>query len=107
MSSGLEQAVSALPGAAPGGGVAIRVKVVPGASRSRVAGVLGDRLKVQVAAPPEGGKANKAVCALLAGVLGVGVKAVEVVQGQTQPRKTVAVRGVTVGEAVGKLGSRE
>ena len=49
-----------------GGDVLIRVKVVPGASRAGIAGVLGDRLKVRVSAPAEGGRANKAVCAVIA-----------------------------------------
>ena len=39
----------------------IRVKAVPGASRDEIAGPLGDRLKIRIAAPPEGGKANKAI----------------------------------------------
>ena len=47
------------------GGFEIRLKVVPGANRSEVVGPLGDRLKVRVAAPAEGGKANRAVVRLL------------------------------------------
>ena len=49
----------------------LSVKVVPGASRDRVAGMLGDALKVQVSAPPEAGKANKAVLRVLAEFLNV------------------------------------
>lgn len=81
----------------------IQIKVVPGASRSRVMGMLGDRVKVAVSAPPEDGKANKAVCALLAEVLGVSPKAVEVCAGQTQPRKMVRVAGVGAAQAAEKL----
>ena len=77
-------------------GAVVRVKVVPGASRSKVAGMLGDRLKVAVAAPPEGGKANKAVCELLAKVLGVSKSAVGIASGHGQPRKTVLAAGLTV-----------
>lgn len=83
--------------------VLVAVKVVPGASRGRVMGMLGDRLKVAVAAPPEDGKANKALCALLADVLDVAPKAVEVVAGQTQPRKTVRVAGMTVDQVAKRL----
>ncbi len=85
--------------------VLIRIKVVPGASRERVMGMLGDRVKVAVAAPPEDGKANQAICALLAKVLGVGTKSVAVTAGMTNPRKTVRVAGMTVGEVAGKFGA--
>lgn len=69
----------------------IRVKVVPGSSRSRIAGPLGDRLKVQVAAPPEDGKANKAVAEILATWLGLAKSDVELVSGASQPAKTFRV----------------
>ena len=70
-------------------GVLIPVKVVPGASRDRIAGVLDGALKIQVSAPPEKGKANQAVVALLAKALGVRKNQVAVVRGRTTPRKTV------------------
>ncbi len=83
--------------------VLIQIKVVPGASCEKVCGMLGDRLKVAVAAPPEDGKANQALCALLAKVLGVGAKSLEVTAGHTNPRKTVRVVAATVGMVAGKL----
>ena len=52
-------------------GVRMAVKVVPGASRDRIVGKLGDALKVAVSKPPEAGAANKAVIALLARSLDV------------------------------------
>jgi uncharacterized protein (TIGR00251 family) len=76
------------------GGALIAVKAVPGARRDEVVGPQGDRLKVRVSAPPEGGRANAAICALLAGELGVGKRDVEVVSGQGNPEKVVRVRGV-------------
>lgn len=69
----------------------IRVKAVPGASRSRIAGELGDRLKIQVAAPPEDGKANKAVIEVLAAWLGLAKSEVELVSGASQPAKVFRV----------------
>lgn len=75
------------------GGVEFAIKVVPGASRTGIAGVWGTALKVAVAAPPEGGKANAAVIKLLAAVFGVRKADVTIVHGQTQPVKRVAVRG--------------
>ena len=65
---------------------------MPGASRSAIGGPLGDRLKVRVAAPPEKGKANRAVVALLRRWL--GVEDVEIVAGFGSPEKTARVRGI-------------
>ena len=84
-------------------GVLITVKVVPGASRTAVVGVLGTRLKVAVAAAPEGGKANKAVCELLAAALRVPRRDVRLVDGKTRPEKRVAVTGIGVRKAVERL----
>ncbi len=65
--------------------------VVPGASRSRILGVHGDRVRVAVAEPPEGGRANGAVVALLAAALDVAATTVAVRRGDRQRRKTVEV----------------
>jgi hypothetical protein len=81
---------------ADGKDVLLAVKVVPGASRTRVAGLLGDRLKVSVAAPPEKGKANAALTAYLAKACGLNKRDVVVESGETSPLKTVRFRGVTV-----------
>ncbi len=75
-------------------GCLIRLKVVPGSSRDAIAGVLGDRLKVKVAAAPEDGKANKAVCSLLAKALGIKTRDVEVESGHSSPEKTLRIAGV-------------
>jgi uncharacterized protein (TIGR00251 family) len=72
----------------------LQVKVVPGASRTEVVGRLGAALKVRVAAPPEGGKANREVVALLAAKVGLPVAAVSVVSGQSSPSKVVAFQGL-------------
>lgn len=72
----------------------LAVKVVPGASRSRIAGRYGDGIKVQVAAAPEKGKANAAVIEVLAEALGVRESQVVLVSGPTQPRKVFRIDGV-------------
>lgn len=76
------------------GAARLKVKVVPGASRTEVVGRLGDALKVRVAAPPEGGKANREVVALLAAKVGLPVAAVTVVSGQASPSKVLAFQGL-------------
>lgn len=84
-------------------GVALRLKVVPGSSRTAIRGILGDRLKVAVSAPPEGGRANQAVCRLLAEAFGVLPCDVRVIAGQAQPFKTMLLSGVTLCQAVERL----
>lgn len=84
-------------------GVRLAVKVVPGAGRTAVAGLLGDRLKLTVTAPAEGGKANAAVCKLLAKTFGVAKRDVQVVAGHTRPQKNVALTGVKLCAAVERL----
>ena len=88
---------------AHGSGATFAVKVVPGAARDRIAGVLGDALKVQVAAPPEGGKANARLCELLADALGISVRAVTVQSGHGNPRKVIAIDGVDAQEVSRRL----
>lgn len=73
------------------GAVLVPIKVVPGASRTRIIGEWDGRLKVAVAAPPEKGKANKALVALLATTLGISRRDIEVVAGHTNPLKTIRI----------------
>lgn len=81
----------------------LTLRVVPGASRTEVAGRLGDALKVRVAAPPEDGAANAALLAFLAGRLGLSRRAVTLVAGASSPRKAVAVEGLDAAEAEARL----
>ncbi len=74
--------------------VLINVKVVPGASRNRVAGRYGDGLKVQVSAAPEKGKANAAVIDVLAEFFGIPARQVELVSGHGNPRKQFRLSGL-------------
>jgi uncharacterized protein (TIGR00251 family) len=76
-------------------GVLLEVKVVPRASRDRIAGLVGDRIKVQLTAPPVEGAANEALRVLLARALDVPRSAVEIVRGETGRSKTLHIDGVT------------
>ncbi len=86
-----------------GADVLVSIKVVPGASRDALAGVLGDRLKIRVGAPPEGGKANAAVIRLLEATLGRGT-VVDMVSGHGSPRKQVRIHGTTADAVRSVLG---
>ena len=76
------------------GGAVIAVKVVPGASRDRVMGPLGDCLKVATSAPPEKGKANAAVAKILAKALGVDARCVQLISGPANPHKEFMIAGL-------------
>ena len=69
----------------------------PKARRNLIVGIGPDRdgpaLRVAVNAPPEDGKANAAVIALLAEAFDVAKSAVSVVTGATDRRKLVEIRG--------------
>jgi uncharacterized protein len=73
----------------------LNVKVVPNSSRTQIAGILGDALKIKVAQPPEAGRANRAVIELLADALHIPPAQISITAGHTQPRKTVRITGVS------------
>lgn len=69
-----------------------RVKVIARSARSEMAGEMADgTLKVKIAAPPEKGKANEALCAFLAEYYGVRRSAVTIVSGHSAALKLVRV----------------
>lgn len=76
------------------GGFALAVKVVPGASRTRIAGAYGDGIKVTVSAAPERGAANDAVVELLADTLQLPRANVRILSGHSNPRKEVLIVGL-------------
>jgi hypothetical protein len=73
------------------GRLLVEVKVIPRAAASRVAGIRDGALLVRVAAPPEKGKANEELRAVLARALGIPKSAIELVAGASSRRKTVSV----------------
>jgi hypothetical protein len=83
--------------------IELEIKLVPGASRSGIAGWLGEVLKVRVAAPPERGKANAALLATLADALGIPPQQVRLLRGRTSPRKRVEILGLSEAEVRERL----
>jgi uncharacterized protein (TIGR00251 family) len=82
----------------------LRVRLQPRARRAEMAGVRDGALLVRVTAPPVDGKANAALCKLLASALGVPPSAVAVVRGHTARDKLVQVEGVATRELLQRLG---
>lgn len=70
------------------------VKVVPGSSRTLFCGMYDGMYKIRLNAPPEKGKANKALMAYLADLLSVKKNAVTIVSGQSSPIKQIVVEGI-------------
>ena len=81
----------------------LKIKAVPGSSRTEISGWLDDRLKVRVAAPPEKGKANAAIEKLLGALLAVPVC---VVKGQSNPLKVVEIEGLSEEIVLQKINAR-
>ena len=86
-----------------GDDVILTVKVVPASSRTMVAGLLGDMLKIKVAVPPEKGKANHGLIKFVAKLLGIDKKAVKIISGQTSPVKQLRICGITTKRLLDKL----
>jgi len=78
-------------------GVSVTVKVQPKSRRPGIQGraiaARGPCLRIGVNEPPEDGRANRAVCAVLAQALNVPTSAVAVTLGQTSRDKTLHVTG--------------
>ena len=81
----------------------IEILAVPKAARSRVMGLHDNRLRVQVAAPPADGAANRALLDILATLLEVRRSALTLVSGHGSRAKRVRIEGLTVAEIESKL----
>lgn len=81
----------------------LRLRVVPGTTHPGVVGRLGDAWKVRVTAPPEAGKANEAVLAMLAAVLGLERRDLTLTSGHGSRDKVVALMGLTHEDADARL----
>jgi len=70
----------------------IRVKVIPKSSRTELTGYLPDGTwKVKVAANPEKGRANRALCDFIAEKLGVAKSKVQIVSGAASHVKRIHI----------------
>ncbi|MBK9181232.1 MAG: YggU family protein [Acidimicrobiales bacterium] len=79
-------------------GIVLSVHAQPGAGRSQVSGRHGRALKVRVAAPPEGGRANEALAGVLAELFGVKPARVRLLSGASSRSKRFLLEGVSADE---------
>lgn len=81
-------------------GVTIAIKLTPKAKREEIGDLMSGEnttvlLKASVTAPPEDGKANKALIALLAKKWGLPKSAFSLLSGETSRQKVILVEGET------------
>ena len=84
--------------------VLLPIRVKPRAARTRLAGERGDRLLIDVTAPPLDGRANEAVCRLLAKALGIASGRVTIAGGERGRDKLVRIEELSAGEVAASLG---
>ena len=81
------------------GAIQFAVRVSPRSSRQAVEGIVKDAdgaklLKIAVNAPPDDGKANQAVLALLARTIGIARSRLSLVSGATARKKVIKLNAV-------------
>jgi uncharacterized protein len=81
----------------------VTVKVHPRAKRSAVTGRLGEAYKLDLAAPPVGGKANEECICFFAELAGVPRTEVRIVKGSASRTKVVEVNGLDAAELERRL----
>ena len=82
-------------------GIIIPVKVQPNANKERIIGEYNGQLKIAVAAPPEKGKANKAIIKLLAEKLNTKVSCIKIISGKTSREKRLFIEGASATDIQG------
>jgi len=81
----------------------IMIHVQPRASMDRIIGLHGDRLKVQVKAPPVDSKANTAVQKLLSKILKIPKSKITLKSGASSRQKTFLIEGIGPAQVFSRL----
>jgi uncharacterized protein (TIGR00251 family) len=74
----------------------LQVRVQPRSSRDQVAGLLDDRLKIKITAPPVDGKANAHLVKYLSGQFKTPVSRIAVLSGHSTRNKQLLISRPTV-----------
>lgn len=84
-------------------GTVLPVRAQAGARRSEICGRHNGMLKLSVTQPPEKGKANKALVALLSKQLALRRAQIELIAGETSRQKRFLVREITPDELATRI----
>ncbi len=72
-------------------GTLLLLYIQPGASRTIIAGIHGERLKVKIKAPPRDGEANQALGEYFSEVLGIPKSKIYLIRGESSRQKDLLV----------------
>ena len=86
------------------GPVRLAVRVTPRAGRDEVVGWSGAELEVRVTSAPDRGRANAAVCELVAGAMGVPKSSVSVARGASSRHKLLLIEDVDADNVASAFG---
>ncbi len=85
------------------GGLELRIRLQPNASKSEIVGLHGDSIKARVQAKPVEGEANKAAVKLIAKTAGVSKSSVDLIRGASSRDKVFYVTCESPGEVLKKM----
>jgi uncharacterized protein len=88
---------------AAGADLVLSLHIQPGAKKTEVVGLHGEALKLRLSAPPVDGKANEALIAFVADILGVAKARVSLVSGASSRAKRLRVSDYSAATARQKL----
>ena len=72
-------------------GAVLKLYIQPGASRTELSGVHGERLKIKIKAPPRDGEANQALEDYFSGILNLSRSKVFLIRGESSRQKDLLV----------------
>jgi uncharacterized protein len=98
---------SRISGSADAEVVVIRVRVIPRAGKSGVAGTREGAWLVRLHAPPVEGAANEELIEVIAKALAVPKRAVSIASGERSRQKSIRVSGIDATTAAARLASAQ
>lgn len=77
-------------------GIVVPIRVLPNSSREKIIGRHNGQLKIAVTAPPEKGKANRAIVKVIAKWLNIKITDILIISGDKAKDKEVFVRNILI-----------
>ena len=84
-------------------GTIVNVRVIPRSSRSGIAGIRDDAVLIRLNAPPVDGAANAELIRVLAEILEVARRDIEILSGERSRGKRVRIRGMAASDVHRRL----